>query len=271
MLILSFDSRDESDPNSPFPVEFSDDPLTLYHGASSANEALIEQRGLTPGESLFTLEQLLAISSIFHDLNWAGSSLGSLCVLEPYSIGHDFAGSGAKPVYLAESAHRAATYASYDFAGGEIARTVRICMSELWSYAQDPSVRETHTEQLKAELDYCKMVGAPLPVMPKADLARIEERLRQLDPVYKAACRAEELHAHGVVYAIRLSEQVLSRSEIHGSMGIKCFETLPPEMIIGKALVSNQYEHDPFEAGDPLYRPLRHRALHALIAQQAML
>ncbi len=105
--------------------------------------------------------------------------------------------------------------------------------------------------------------------MPKVDLASLEERLRKLGPVYGAACRAEELHSHGVVYAIRFSEQVLARSEIHGSMGIKCFETLPQEMIIGKALVSNQYEHNPFEAGDPLYRSFRHRALHALVTRQA--
>lgn len=129
-----FNAPSKRFPNLPFPHSVWRDPNVLYHGSSSIYEQAIECDGLLPGASLFSLAELKAVVGLFHTIRWSGSSLASLAVLEPFSIQHDYSERIGKPVFFAETGHRACLYASYDWAGGEVARAVRYCMRELWSY-----------------------------------------------------------------------------------------------------------------------------------------
>ena len=241
-----FPYRDDpvAGPNHPFPAEFDADPLIFYHGTSSSYESAIESEGLLPGKSLFDVKDLVAIVKLFSDMGWDGINTGSLGILKPFSVDHDFAQVGGKPLFLAESARRAAAYASLDYAGGEIARSVRNCFDDLSGYLDDSSVRDDHMRDVQASVDFCRRNGASPHPVPDITLDAIRERLISLDGVRSVAFKAEADHAHGVVYAIKLTASGLAKAKMSGSMGLMCFEHIGLNQIAGKTVLPNGFAFD---------------------------
>lgn len=249
---IPFTAPTERLPNLPFPFLISNDPFVLYHGTSSQNERTIDQEGLRPKRSLFELAELKAIVLLFKSIGWRGSSGASLAVLEPFSINHDFAHPEGKPLYLAESSHRACLYASLDFAGGEIARAVRHAFRELWSYVQNPAVREKHREQVQREIEYLKGFAAVLPPIPRPDLSEVRTALNRLSDVMHRAEQAQKSFKHGIVYAVKLGPEDLDELVANNSMGVKCSRPLPPRKLVAKTYVPAEYLHNPYLAYDYL-------------------
>ena len=244
MISFPYFADDAAGPNHPFPEEIQSDPLVLYHGTSSSNESEIETNGLLPGKSLFEVKDLVAIVELFEEMDWAGINSGSLGTLKPFSVEHDFAHAGGKPLFLAESARRASGYASLDYAGGEIARSVRNCFDDLWAYLDDASVRDGHMREVQEAVAYCKRLGAAPHPVPVITMDEIRARLVALDGVRSLACKAEAAHAYGVVYAVMLDAADLAAAKISWSMGVMCTDPIPLVKIVGKTLIPNAYVHD---------------------------
>ena len=233
-------------PNLPFPHSVSRDPQVLYHGTSSTYESLIDGEGLRPKKSLFELAELEAIFALFRSIGWSGSSGASLPVLLPFSIQHDFAYAAGKPVFFAECAHRACLYASRDWAGGEVARAVRYCFRELWSYVRDDAVRQKHRADVQRRFDHSHRIGAAVPELPPSDISPLVEGLHLLNDVSLRAENASETFQYGVVYAVRFAPSDFSWLEANSSMGVACKAIVSPDSIVAKVRVPASYVHNSF-------------------------
>ena len=248
MTVFPYVKDDAAGPNHPFPEELQLDPLVLYHGTSSSYESNIDTRGLLPGKSLFDVKDLVEIVKIFADMGWAGINTGSLGTLKPFSVDHDFAQVGGKPLFLAESARRAASYASLDYAGGEIARSVRNCFDDLWAYLDDSSVSDDHMREMQEAVAFCKRMGAAPHPVPIITMEEIRARLIALEDVRSVALQIEMAHTYGVVYAVKFNVSDLAASKISLSMGVMCADPIPLEKIVGKTFIPNDYVHDYFHS-----------------------
>lgn len=221
-------------PNDPFPTDISGNPLVVYHGTSSKYEASIERAGFIPGSSLFSRDEVGAVVDLYDAIGWSGGRGTAFVSLKPFSLDHDFAG-GLKPVYFADTAYGALNYATNEFAGGEIARNIRCCMDELWTYATNPEVRERRADDERASRSNYERSPGRKRIGP----SELQERLRLLGPLRERAWNASQEHESGVVYAVRLTIDDVSRVDVNNFMGIKAFHPIGPERIVAKARVPN--------------------------------
>jgi hypothetical protein len=242
--LIPFSAPNNVEPNAPFPAEISKNPNVLYHGSSSTYEDEIDSEGLRAGASIFVLEELQEICRLFELLQWSGSTGGSLGVLKPFSIDSDFANAEGKPTYLAESSHRACLFASSDFAGGEVARTVRNCFSELYNYVGSEDLRKKHLLELQRQSAELSKLGADPPPLPSTDMSLVKDALDRLNPVRERAIQAESSHQHGVVYAISFDQQQQKRLGGNISMGLTCFGIIQRDQLIAKTHVPRDYSQN---------------------------
>ncbi len=242
VIEFSFDSPVDDAPNRPFPDEIASNPWVLYHGTSGEAESQIDTHGFCRSGSPFKKADLQAVVDIFDELGWAGCSGSSLAVLRPFSLEHDFGDSAQKPIFFAECAYRAITFASLDFSGGETARSLRYCFAELWKYLQDESIQEAHLAKIRREVMCGQRNGRLSRKLPCADLEEIRSRVEALAPLRKLADGFKDRHEYGVVYAVRFSREDLKFLKYHNSMGMKCFSDIPPKKIVGKTRILKGYE-----------------------------
>lgn len=240
--IIPFEMPNTSWSNHPFPREYATDGFILFHGTSSTQEESIDTNGLIPSESRFRKADLERLVSLFKSIDWV--SLRSYTVLRVYSLGYDYAHPQGKPVYLAEGAKYALGYAELEFAGGEIARSIRYAFEDLRSYIEDPSVRAAHLAEDEAERMHLRRLGAvERKPLPNFDPDILQSALNEMAHVEKAAVEALTGFTHGVVYAVRIEPQDLAGMEWGGPMGIKCFRPLSPERFVAKMRVPKGYSH----------------------------
>jgi hypothetical protein len=242
-------------PNMPFPDEITLDPWVLYHGTSGLSESQIDSKGLSCNTPTFEKREIEAVDAIFETLQWNGRTGASRAVLQPFSIVHDFGDSSLKPLCFAESAYRAMTYATRDFAGGEAARAIRYSFDELWEFVTDEEVRELHLQRLFRAAEDAKHFSVALPSPEIPDLVTIRGKLESLASLRARAQYFSKNHRYGVVCAVRFEPSDLDAMSYHGAMGIKCFDVVSPDRIIGKTHVPVDYDNPPFLSVNHLKLP----------------
>ena len=222
-----------------FPSNIINDGYILYHGTSSFCEDSINSEGLLVNHSRFTLDELRSIADLFNKLNWKGISGGSYAVLMPFSISHDFQKHDNKPVYLTPFVHQAYTYASLDFAGGEIAHTVRSCFKELWQYVLNPAVREQHLNYLASDV-HGKGVNSI-----QINIVELRRSLEYLSPIFMRARELKEKYLYGLVYAIRFDEKDFIDLRYNSFMGVKCFKSINPKQVACVVKLPREFTYSP--------------------------
>ncbi len=242
VIEFAFDPPVSDAPNRPFPDEIASNPWVLYHGTSGEAESQIDAHGFSRTGSPFKKADLQAVVDIFDELGWAGCSGSSLAVLRPFSLEHDFGDSAQKPIFFAECAYRAITFASHDFSGGETARSLRYCFAELWKYLQDESNRESHLAKIRREMVHCPQNGYLPRDLPCSDLESVRSRVEALAPLRDLADGFKDRHEYGVVYAVRFSRDDLNSLTYHDTMGMKCFSDVSAEQIVGKTRIPSAYK-----------------------------
>lgn len=233
-------------PNRSFPDEIALDPWVLYHGTSSVAETHIDSHGLRCSEPTFKKSDLESVVEIFDELQWAGRTGASFAVLKPFSLNHDFGHSQTKPVYLAESAYRALTFATRDFAGGEAARALRHSFGELWEFVDNETIRESHLSKLRKEAELLRQYGIEDAMPQTINVVDIKSRLENLESLRHLAQHFLKHHCHGVVYAIKLRTSDTADLQYHSAMGVKCFADISIDRIVGKIRIPIDYANPPF-------------------------
>jgi len=198
------------------------DPWVAFHGTSSSLESNIDSEGLDSSHARFSRTELAAVVAIFDRLDWAGEHLGGFPVLKPWSLGFDRSNGERPPLYLAESSHRAALYATQEFAGGEAARALRYAFHDLRRYSEGFIGEGTADERYW-----------------------VRSQLEALSSTECAARQFSEHHAYGVVYAFRLQPSDLPQLTYSTSMGIIASSGLTPDRCLAKLLVPRDWEHLP--------------------------
>ena len=176
------------------------------------------------------------------DISWYGLTGASRAILEPFSINHDYNHAGVKPIYLAETCLRASLYASKDFAGGEVSRTLRKCFNELWQFVDNPKVQEDHMKKLKKENDYCKKNGFFFDEKTlDFSVDSLRQNLVELEYLQKMVEADYNNFNQGLIYCIKLKNPDLQDLEFHTRMGVKSFKGIDLGNIISKTYVPLNY------------------------------
>jgi len=202
-----------------FPAEILDDPWIVYHGTSAAREADIDAHGIRAAHSIADAATIERVVRLFEALDWGGVQTGGYPVLAGFS---SYDVSQGRPIYLAESAARATTFAAADFAGGEAARAMHYALEDLTVFlsgecpADLPATWQT-PERTATRLDLVKSTLEGL-----ADLRTAIRGIR-------------EAHTHGVVYAVELVPADLLELRHSTSMGLMINQAIPVERLVAKA------------------------------------
>ena len=111
-----------------FPLSINNNPMVLYHGASSVGAESIENQGLRSRLETVRQADVDQVVNLYKSVRWSGLHTGGLAVLACFSA---FDAAQGLPVYLAESENRALLFATADFACGERARAVFYSVGDL--------------------------------------------------------------------------------------------------------------------------------------------
>jgi len=219
------------------PEHVQDDPWLMFHGSSNVFEDEVLSEGLSATGAKFSRQELLGVAKIFEALSWAGEHPGGYAVLRPFSFDHDSAHERGRPIYLAESALRAANFATADFSGGEICRALHYSFADIRRYIDDEGLREEHARKCEARPGMARLSRGELPSVDfvrqsLADLSEIRDKVAQIRSQYE----------YGVVYALRITVEDLSAFGYHPSMGIKCFRAIAPDEIQAMYPIPREYE-----------------------------
>ncbi|EAQ96906.1 hypothetical protein [Congregibacter litoralis] len=224
------------------PVDAQQDPWLLFHGTSNLFESRVRKEGLRARKPVFSIDQLTAVADIFEALSWSGEHPGGYAVLKPFSIGHDFSQRRGQPIFLAESALRAATFATADFAGGEVCRALSYCLADLERYVSDDVLREKHYERCERRPGMSRL---PREMLPTVDF--VATALAKLKPLVERVAALRAQYTCGVIYAIRISPDNLDELAYHSSMGIKCFRAIRVAELESSFQIPSDYEPPVFE------------------------
>ena len=224
--------------DSEIPNSVEMDPWLVFHGSSNIYQEAINQSGLRPNASSFSLSELKQVEAVFTKLYWDGDHPSGYAVLKPFSIGHDHNHQEGKPLYLAESVQRASLYATSDFAGGEICRALYYCLEDLIMYLEDDHFREQHVRKLEMRPGRERIDRT---LIPKLDWVRNEVEL--LSNIKDRISAIRNSFSYGLIYAIRLDEKKLNDISHARSMGLKSFRPILKSEIHAVYSLPHDFEH----------------------------
>lgn len=237
-----FSEGTKSKPNNPFPQHIADDPNVLYHGTSSTNELSIENSGLKINTTVFSKKEIEDVLELFDSVKWPHKKFWSESNLQNYSLNHDFKNEDLKPIYLGECAERVSLFASKEFAGGEIARSVRNAFIELEKLFTDPKELEKELARIETESSFTGRTAQDYDL----DLSELKKMLDAKRDYYNIASQLKDDYQYGIIYAIKIEAEDEPHLEysIRSQMGVKCYTSLPASRIIAKTTVSPEYIND---------------------------
>lgn len=234
-----------------FDESIEGDPWVLYHGTSNLAESSVIADGLAWRPTIYSRAEVVELCSVFKRLGWAGSHLGGYAVLHPFSLSHDFGADHGKPIFLAETAHRAALFATRDFAGGETARAIYYAIADLRRLAAEELAQQEFLKHLSrnrsehAAAEAAELLGT----------GWLEDQLTQLSALGERVLRAREAYTHGLVFAIRFDPPSLQSLCLHSTMGVRASRPIRPNEIVAVATIAPSYEHDPLALDSSLEWP----------------
>lgn len=232
ILDVPFDADAWDSGSDLFPLEISERPWVAYHGTTSTFAPAIEDHGFNVDHVIVPRPRLQELIAVFKRLEWRGWVRNPLSGLEwADDDGHISRDGAQRFVYFAESAPRAALYATRDFAGGELCRSIRNAFAELRSYLVDEKLREHH-------LDWFRLCEKD----PAFTLAWLAQEITRLEEMAHAPQKLADRHAWGVVYAVRFAPADQHFLSYDQRNGVKAAARLPADRIVARVIVPPEAE-----------------------------
>lgn len=263
----------------PFCEAYNDDLWVVYHGTSNHNEGAIEGGGFGWSGDTYSKAEIDSVLEVFERLHWAGTDTEGFAILGSFTQS-DFARSRSgdrKPIYFAESGHRALLYAQQDWAGGETARALRHCFGDLDRFLESAEFRRKALIGSWRQLRSCVAGDVPVKFNPRSEtevtygLLRslwnyysgqlglrigvisyssglepvdyteewLRDQLRMLEPIRRRCDALKESFEHGVVYAVRMFDSDVNDLS-HGPGGLAALKPIPADRIIAKAVIDKE-------------------------------
>lgn len=212
-----------------YPSLLDTDDTLLFHGTNNLSEHAFDSPEFRFG-SLISLDEVELIKSFYRELDWCGVSGGGFVVLNSFSsTGYE---NGRRGMYLGETIQRVRTYASQDFAGGELARSVNYALTDLFMFAESPTLRERVIEEYEASPQFG---GRSFTV----DLTEFVNRIIDLKPLLDRLKRVRSQFQYGVILCYRVPVSFYHRLRFDYGMGIWAGEGLPSEYLLAKIVVDD--------------------------------
>jgi hypothetical protein len=244
-----------------FPDDIDLDEWTMFHGTSGTNAEAIERDGFDPACGMIVHAQIRRIADLYEKMKWGGSDGGGYPVLRHYSLNHNLQNPDRSILFFAETSMRALLYASHDFAGGEKLRALRHAFADLGLYLRDQRVRDKHRDRMEREFNELSSLNAPPhildPVRPVVvDPEWLRREVAGMSDIRSVAEDAFQRHEHGVVYALRMSQDDVGCLHWSHTMGIETTTRISASKIVGKVIVPAGYGVHPLRssAEDVLHR-----------------
>jgi hypothetical protein len=210
-----------------------EDDTYLFHGTSNLSEQNLD-KGIIISFSFLPLDTLHRIISIYEKMIWFGNHQGGFGVLKNYS-NRDHHNNG-KYFFLGETAHRCSLYASSDFAGGELVRSVYYCLNDLEEYLINPKFREKHKSDLVRDYElYGKVDGV--------DLNWLESHVDSFKSILSDVASLRNSFKYGIIYCYKIEKEDYASLVHRNGMGILVKEPLPPERLKAKLVFNDPIEN----------------------------
>lgn len=175
---------------------FEDDTF-LFHGTSNLSEQNLDF-GYTNLYTPVSFEIVDNIVSIYKEMPWWGKDSGGYGVLNSYS-NRDRNEKG-KYFFLGETAQRCALYASKEFAGGELTRSVYHSINDLNDFLTDVKIREHHKRTIEKDYEY---YGPYNPV----DLDWLAQQIVPLKQILSDLEKLRNSYKYGIIYVYKIEEE----------------------------------------------------------------
>lgn len=223
-----------------FPEVVIQDRNILYHGTSNVAEEQIELEGLHPIQNEAQHALVHALTAIHRDVlkGRVGRNPGGFETLVFYS--GELGAHAIRPVSLAFTHTRCGLYASADFCGGEVARTISRIHSYLHRLLDDPAAREERQSLIDHEI-----ARLPLDIHPSyldRRILDVEELDRRVSDIEQQMLDMMQLHAsyqYGVIYAVSLQHSATPIRIRPEANGVYALDPIPVDALIGKVVVAN--------------------------------
>jgi hypothetical protein len=242
----------QNDPNELFPEALRRDDWVAFHGTTGSLAEKIETEGFLWSGSQIAKSVIAQVVTIGERLVWRGPIRGGLSTLSPFTLGFDFGEKDRKPIYFGETPSRSLRYAMRDTAGGETMEALRKTFAYFERLLNEPLMRSERLRYLERCLR--DQLGNPTPeqlltlrvqqpelyqqyAVEELDLDWLHNQWDSLSEVRQRCQAAFDAHTHGVIYAVRFTEEDLPYLSWHPSMGILADGLVPLSRIVGKVIV----------------------------------
>ena len=231
--------------NDTVPDFLENDDEILWHGTSNVSEIYLNKMHPVPF-SWFSKGNLEKIISIYKKIGWAGIHGVGFAVLNTFSL-CDFVDAINKNIYLGETVERTKLYASADFAGGELVRSVYYSIKDLGRYSTEPDIRDKNAKYIERENEYT-FIKKPI------YLGDISSDIIALSDIMKKATEIRSVFKSGVIYGYKILPKDYKKLLCGGGMGILLKESLDPATKVYKVVLSKDEQFNKFSQDDRFSR-----------------
>jgi hypothetical protein len=212
------------------PVELKLNDNLLFHGSSNISEQALDL-GQTINYSFIKKGAIKALINVYDTINWKGTHGGGYAVLNSFS-NTDWTVDGKRGFFLGESLERCKLYASKDFAGGELIRSVWYSLSELNEYIMNESLRQDHENQMTRDFRYTRKNY-------DVNLEKLRVEVAGFDKLFNEVTDLRNSYQYGLIYCYEIKQEDYSLLKHRGGMGIMAAELFPEKRVVAKVIITD--------------------------------
>jgi len=206
------------------PDSLINDDGILFHGTSNIAEPFIDKNTYSPLFK-YSAKDCESIIEIYAEINWDGLP-GGFGVLSTFST-KDYKTENEKYLFLAVTVNRAALYATQNFAGGELVRSLYLSILHLKNYLEQEHLRNDHKADMELNLIY---------YLKKydVDLKELTAKINKLEPIFLNLNTIRNSYQYGVIYCYKVGPNQYHKLKNRASMGIIVTKELDKSCLIAK-------------------------------------
>lgn len=163
-------------------------------------------------------------------MNWDGlpGGYGVLCSFSNI----DFKTENKKYLFLAETVNRAALFATQDFAGGELVRSLFYSILHLKNYLEQEHLRNEHKADMAFNFIYYQKKY-------DVDLKELTAKVNNLESLFINLTEVRNKYQYGVIYCYKVESDQYYKLKDRGNMGIILTQDLDKNCITAKIILSD--------------------------------
>jgi hypothetical protein len=211
------------------PAALKQNDNLLFHGSSNISEQALDV-GQTINYSFIKKEAIEALINVYDAINWKGFHGGGYAVLNSFS-NTDWTVDGKRGFFLGEPLERCKLYASKDFAGGELIRSIWYSLLDLHHYIVDENIREEHKKYVELNYVYTRKSY-------DVNLEKLRLEIANFDSFFNEITTLRDNYKYGVIYCYEFKFEDYKFLEHRGGMGIIADQEAITDRLICKVLIT---------------------------------